>query len=103
MGVTIAVLAGMVFGVPSLERLLPWMSFSVLFGVGMTVSGVAQVMRNRRFRSSIARAELEWPEICVDAEHAHANGESLVRMLRRRGYREYFVRRWLVPRLAENG
>src|SRR5690606_13062111 len=67
MGLAIAVVAGMVIFVPTLDRARPWMMVFGLFGVAMIASGCMQILSNNRFRRDMQRAEGEWGELTEDA------------------------------------
>lgn len=72
---------------------------SGVFGLWLVCSGLGQLRRDGRTRAELVRARSEWHRLEVAAEKARERGESFARQLQERGYREYFVRRWLLARL----
>lgn len=86
--------------VADLERVQYWMVAVAVFSVCMITSGIRQQLHERRVRREIDRAEAEWPELVREAGAAAARGDGITRLLQQRGYRDYFVRRWLAARLA---
>ncbi|MFT4512242.1 MAG: hypothetical protein ACI89X_000141 [Planctomycetota bacterium] len=101
-GFVIALLMAMMLGMPAFEGAGAWAIFFLLFGLAMVFSACLQVLRNRRFRRDMVRAEDEWQELCRDAHQASTSSVTLTSLLKERGYRDYFVRRWLVAILKED-
>ena len=98
-GVVLVAVGAVMWNVESLERVKYWMLLISLFGFFMMRSGAAQRQHDARVRFEIDRGEREWPELLRDAATARRDGASIVRMLQQRGYREFFVRRWLADRI----
>jgi hypothetical protein len=92
--------AVMVWQIESLARISYWMLFFAGFGVAMMVSGIRQQQHDARVQREIRRAEAEWADLVAEAA-GHRQTTGLVRMLQQRGYRNYFVRRWLEQRLEQ--
>lgn len=100
-GGVVVLAAVMVWQIESLARIRYWMLFFACFGVAMMASGILQQRHDARVRREIGRAEAEWATLLAEAADAHGHGEGLVRLLQRRGYRNFFVRRWLAARLEQ--
>lgn len=84
----------------SLGRLSYWMLLIGGFGIGMAVSGILQQRHEQRIRRELRRAAKEWPSLLRDACATRGVGGAIPRLLQQRGYRDYFLRRWLAARLA---
>ncbi|MCA8965358.1 MAG: hypothetical protein H6838_11060 [Planctomycetes bacterium] len=98
--VTLAVAWAVIYGVEDVGNGRHWFAGMAAFAVGMIVSGVRQIRHDRRVRRLMDRARGEWSELLVGAAVAKGDGEGIPRFLVRRGYREYFVRRWIADRLT---
>lgn len=83
-----------------LTRVSYWMVLLAGCAIAMIASGAAQLRREARIRAEVARAEREWPDLVCEAEAALRAGGGIPRMLQGRGYRDFFVRRWITRRLA---
>lgn len=77
-----------------------WFAGMAAFALGMIVSGVRHIRHDRRVRRFLDRARREWSDLLAGAAVAKCDGEGIPRFLVRRGYREYFVRRWIADRIA---
>lgn len=83
----------------SLERLRYWFVLLALFAIAMIVSAIRQQRHQAHHHAEVRRAAGEWDDLLEAAEGTLSRGESLARMLRQRGYRGYFLRRWLIAHL----
>lgn len=93
--------AFMVWQIEALARISYWMLFFACFGVAMMVSGIRQQRHDARVQREIRRAEREWTALLQEAAAARQHGAGTVRLLQQRGYRDFFVRRWLAARLEQ--
>lgn len=100
-GVVILLVAAMASCAVSLERIRYWMLGIAVFGLAMMRSGVLHRRHDARVRRELDRAEGEWTELMRDAVAARHQGEGVARLLQRRGYHEFFIRRWIADRLAQ--
>lgn len=98
-GVTMAVGATILILMPVRSQALWWTILFGGMGIAMVLSAVAQLLRRRFLRNELQRARGEWADLVAASVTARESGESLVRLLQRKGYREYFVRQWLAARL----
>ena len=102
MGLLVAVLSGIASFMPNLAGGWAWMVLLALFGLAMIGSACSQIASNRLFRLDLQRANGEWQALVDAALLAARQGTPLTRILKERGYRQYFLRRWLVAILAED-
>jgi len=75
---------------------------SGVLGLWLVCSGLRQMRRDGRIRAELVRARTEWHRLETAAVTARERGESFARELQERGYREYFVRRWVHARLQRD-
>ena len=62
-------------------------------------SGLAQIRGDRRVQRELRQARSQWIRLKSAAQSCSEHGESFTRELKKRGYRDYFVRRWIIARL----
>lgn len=73
--------------------------FCVLFGAVLFGSGYRDGKRQAAIDAEVARAESEWHDLKREIELARRAGGNVSRLLQQRGYREFFVRRWILAEL----
>lgn len=73
--------------------------FALAMGMALVLSGRSECARIRAHDAEVERARSEWSELERGAEDALRQGESVVRYLQARGYREFAVRRWIAAEL----
>lgn len=76
-----------------------WLFGLAGIGVAMIASGVNHQRHDNAIRRELARADAEWDELRAKAAELRSDTVALVRLMQARGYRNYFVRRWLIDRL----
>lgn len=77
-----------------------WITMGALLGPTMWLSSLLQAARQRRCDAEIERARAEWDSLGRDLAQARSKGHDLAMVLRERGYREPFVRRWILHELG---
>lgn len=73
--------------------------FCVLFGAVLLGSGYRDAKRQAAIDAEVERAEAEWQDLKREIELARRTGGNASRLLQQRGYREFFVRRWILAEL----
>ena len=76
---------------------------AALFGPVRLFGGLGELRRQAAVADELQRVEAEWPALRQAIADWQRRGDNVTRQLQQRGYREYFVRRWILARAAEEG
>ncbi|MCB9877225.1 MAG: hypothetical protein H6835_06435 [Planctomycetes bacterium] len=74
-----------------------------LFGLVLFVGGWRELRRQAVVAAELGRVDAEWAELRQAIAEWRRRGDNVARQLQQRGYREYFVRQWIVARAREEG